>query len=237
LPYEREHSIGFTCASAAADAPLLENEDLVNYIHSVGWYIAECTDRYDMRFNYYIIDTDRVNAVSCPGGYIVLTKGLLKLLNDESELAALLAHEMAHVIAGHGMIEVIDNKVQIKAGTAFDSLNKQTGGATEAEKDLVAIANRAVSIANSPKLDEYEFEADEMALQYMARSGYDLDGHVRLLNTLMSKHEQTIDIFDLNYRNHPDFKERLNRTGKALREYRRYNGMTFSESFRENMVF
>ncbi|MFC1528584.1 M48 family metalloprotease [Candidatus Latescibacterota bacterium] len=237
LTYEREHSIGFTCASAVADAPLLENEDLIGYVHSVGWYIAECTDRYDIRFNYYIIDTDRVNAVSCPGGYIVLTKGLLNLLNDESELAALLAHEMAHVIAGHGMIEVIDSEVQNKAGTSFDSLNRLTGGATDAEKDLAAIANRAVSIANSPKLDKYEFEADEMALRYMARSGYDLSGHVRLLNLLMTKHEQNIDIFDLNYRNHPDFKDRLKRTGNAMREYRNYSGMTFSENFRNNMVF
>ena len=76
-----------------------------------------------------------------------------------------------------------------------------------------------------------------MALRYMARSGYDLDGLSRMLNIMMNKHESNIDIFDLNYRNHPDFKERIKRAEKELRNYRRYEGRQFSESFRSNMIF
>ena len=237
ISYEQEHSVGYSCASSIADAPLVENEDLIRYVHSVGWYIAEATERYDIHYIYYILDTDRINAVSCPGGYIVLTRGLLELLHDESELAALLAHEMSHVIAGHGMTQVIEDKIRIKADTAFDALAKETKPASEAEEDLIAITNRAISIATSPKLNEYEFEADEMAMRYLARSGYDLNGHIRLLNTLMAKHEANIDIFDLNYRNHPDFKERLKRSGKELRSYRDYKGFQFTEAFRKNMTF
>ena len=237
IPLKKEHSIGFTCASAVADAPLVENENLVRYVHYVGWYLAGSTERYDIRFNYYILDTDRINAVACPGGYIVLTTGLLKLVHDESELAALLAHEMAHVIAGHGMLEVMDEEVSIKAGSAFDSLNRAVGGSTETEDELAAIANRAVSIAKSPKLDKYEFEADELALRYMARCGYDLNGHVRLLDTLKAEHDRNTDMFDLNYRNHPDFGERMRRTEKEIKDYRKYTGKQFTESFRKNMVF
>jgi len=237
IPYKQEHSVGYTCASSVADAPLITDMNLLRYIHSVGWYIAEGTERYDIRFNYYILDTDRVNAISCPGGYIVLTRGLLNLIKDESELAALLAHEMAHVIAGHGMLEVFEEKTSIKAGSAFDALNREVGGASELEQELVAIANRAVSIAKSPKLDKYEFEADELALCYMARSGYDLNGHIRLLTTLKAEHDRNVDIFDLNYRNHPDFGERMRRSQKTLRNYRGYTGKSFPESFRGHMVF
>ncbi len=237
MTYENEHSIGYTIASSVAEGSLVENKELINYIYSVGWYIAESTERYDIRFTFYILDTDRINAVSCPGGYVVLTRGLLELIHDESELAALLAHEMSHVIAGHAMQSMEESEVSIKADSAFYLLEKETGKSSEVEGDLIAITNRAVSIATSPKLDEQEFEADRMALRYMARSGYDLDGLSRMLNTMMNKHESNIDIFNLNYRNHPDFKGRIKRVEKELRNYRRYEGRQFSESFRSNMIF
>ncbi len=235
ISLEKEYSIGYACASAVADAPPLSEGSALDYVHKVGWYIAQATERYDMRFKFYILDTDRINAISCPGGYIVLTKGLLRKLSDESELAALLAHEMAHVIAGHGMLAAMENEVQRKADSAFDILNRSTSGPTEAEEDLIAIANRAVSIAQSPKLDEYEFEADEMALRYMARSGYDLGGLGRMLEKLKAEHDRNTDIFDLNYRNHPDFGERMKRAEREMRDYRNYSGAAFAADYSRNM--
>ena len=237
MTYEKEHSIGYTIASSIAEGSLVENKELINYIYSVGWYIAESTEHYDIRFTFYILDTDRINAVSCPGGYVVLTRGLLELIHDESELAALLAHEMSHVIAGHAMQSMEESEVSIKADSAFDLLEKETEASSEVEGELIAITSRAVSIATSPKLNEQEFEADRMALRYMARSGYDLNGLSRMLTTMMNKHESNIDIFDLNYRNHPDFKERIKRVEKELRNYRKYEGRQFSESFRSIMIF
>ena len=236
IPYEKEHSIGYSIASSIAEGSLVENENLLNYLYSVGWYIAESTERYDIRFNYYILDTDHINAVSCPGGYVVLTRGLLELINDESELAALLAHEMAHVIAGHAMQSMEESEVSIKADSAFDLLEKETSS-LEAEEDLIAITNRAVSIATSPKLDEQEFEADRMAILYLARSGYDLNGLTRMLHTMMNEHERNIDIFDLNYRNHPDFKERIKRVEEEIRRYKRYEGRQYADSFKSNIIF
>lgn len=235
--YEKEHSIGYTIASSIAEGTLYEDERVVEYIQEVGWYIAESTERYDIRFIFYVLDTDRINAVSCPGGYVVLTRGLLDKLHDEAELAALLAHEMAHVIAGHAMQSMEEDKTRITADSAFDALDKETQSEPgELEEELIAITNRAVSIATSPKLDEQEYEADRMALRYLARSGYDLNGLPRLLNTLMTEHEQRIDMFDLNYRNHPDFKERLRRVERELREYRNYEGRTFDSDFEKNMM-
>ncbi len=236
IPYEKEHSIGYSIASSIAEGSLVENKNLLNYLYSVGWYIAESTERYDIRFNYYILDTDHINAVSCPGGYVVFTRGLLELINDESELAALLAHEMAHVIAGHAMQSMEESEVSIQADSAFDLLGKETSS-LEAEEDLIAITNRAVSIATSPKLDEQEFEADRMAILYLARSGYDLNGLPRMLHTMMNKHESNVDIFDLNYRNHPDFKERIKRVEKEIGRYRRYEGRQYANSFRSNIIF
>ena len=238
MEYIKEKQMGYTVASSIAEGSLIEDEDLLTYIHSVGWYLAEATERPDIRFIYYIIDTGKVNAVACPGGYIMITRGLLDLLNDEAELAALLAHEMSHVIAGHGTQELEDesNKIGMAAGDAFAKLDGEVG-TSEMEQELGAIANRATSICLSPKLDKYEFEADTMAMRYMARSGYDLDGHFRLLNMLKNKHDSEVDIFDLNYRNHPDFKKRIENSEKELKRYKNYSGKKFEDSFSDNITF
>lgn len=236
IPAKREMSVGYACASAAAVAPPIDDEAPVGYVHHVGWYIASATERYDMQYTFYILDTDQINAISCPGGYIVLTRGLLTLLGDESELAALLAHEMAHVVAGHGMIEAIEDKTRIKADSAFDALNKEVGeSAVEAE--LIGVTDRAMAIARSPKLDQYEFEADELALLYMARCGYDLEGLPRLLQKLKAVHDRNTDIFDLNYRNHPDFGGRMKRIGDEMKDYKNYSGKRFESDFSANMKF
>ncbi len=166
---------------------------------------------------------------------MVITRGLLEMLNDEAELAALLAHEMAHIIAGHAMQSMEESDVSLRADSAFGSLERETGPATDAEMDLVGITNRAVSIATSPKLDEQEFEADQMALRYLARSGYDIGGLTRMLETMMRRHEANIDIFDLNYRNHPDFAERIRLIERELRRYRNYRGTSFRDQFTQSM--
>lgn len=236
IPYSREMSVGYACASAVADAPPILAGSAIEYLHHVGWYIASATERYDIRFNYYILDTDRINAVACPGGYIVFTRGLLELLKDESELAALLAHEMAHVIAGHGMLEAVENKERIKADSAFEALGREVG-TSDIEADLIGITNRAMSIARSPKLDTYEYEADELALLYMVRCGYDPGGLTRLLDTMHSVHARNVDIFDLNYRNHPDFGERVKRIRSEMRNYRNYKGGRFEDDYKRNMIF
>ncbi len=76
-----------------------------------------------------------------------------------------------------------------------------------------------------------------MAIRYLARSGYDLNGLTRLLYTMRNKHEANIDMFDLNYRNHPDFRERIRQVEKEIIGYKTFKGEKFTESIRTNMVF
>ncbi|MHB9028170.1 MAG: M48 family metalloprotease [Candidatus Latescibacterota bacterium] len=237
VPFVKEQSIGYSIASSVADAPLVKDGSAANYVNFVGRYLAEGTERSDIPFRFYLLDTDHVNAVSCPGGYIVLTRGLLEMISDEAELAALLAHEMAHVIAGHGMKEVIDDRIRIQADDAFAALDEELGNDPAEEEELIGITNRAISTAKAPKLDKYEFEADSMALRYLARSGYDLNGLPRLLAKMKEKHGDSIDIFDLSYRNHPDFEKRIQLTGEGIKEYRKYEGQAFAGYYRTNMAF
>ena len=237
IPYVREQSIGYSVASQVAEGTLVKEGASVTYVNEVGRYLAEATERNDINFRFYILDTDRVNAISCPGGYILLTRGLLQLLGDESELAALLAHEMAHIIAGHGMKEVLEDNIRGKADDAFADLDAEVENDPADDEELIGITNRAISIAKSAKLDKYEFEADRMAIGYLARSGYDLNGLPRLLTLMQEKYAKSIDMFDLNYRNHPDFGKRLKLVGDEIAGYKAYKGLAFNDYYRKNMVF
>jgi predicted Zn-dependent protease len=99
--------------------------------------LAEQSPAYDWDFTVYILDESTVNGFALPGGYVFITKGALQMCADESEAAAIIAHELVHVIRRHGMQEITKRKVHIKADDAFAELEEETGekSAEEAEMD------------------------------------------------------------------------------------------------------
>lgn len=80
------------------------NAKVNEYVNEVGSKIAQTVSRRpDITYQFFVLNTKIVNAISCPGGYIFVTKGALKKMSDESELAGVLAHEIAHIEEGHGL--------------------------------------------------------------------------------------------------------------------------------------
>ncbi len=73
--------------------------EFVTYLNQVGAYLGSVSDFPERRYMFDILDTDIVNAFACPGGYILVTRGALRLAKNEAELAGILSHEIAHV--GH----------------------------------------------------------------------------------------------------------------------------------------
>ncbi|WP_428623529.1 M48 family metalloprotease, partial [Sedimenticola sp.] len=80
---------------------VLEDARLTRYVNLVGKSVALNASRPEIEFRFAILDTQSVNAYAAPGGYIFVTKGALDLMQDEAELAGVLAHEIAHVTEKH----------------------------------------------------------------------------------------------------------------------------------------
>jgi len=76
---------------------------LQEYVSQVGQRIASHSPRTDLKYHFEILDTAEVNAFALPGGRIYITRGLLAYLNSEPQLAAVLAHEVGHVVARHAV--------------------------------------------------------------------------------------------------------------------------------------
>jgi predicted Zn-dependent protease len=112
LDPSEEHYIGRTVAAqilAMPQYPLSADTRLGDYVTRVGLALAMTNDGVRHTFAGYqfaVLETAEVNAMACPGGTIFVTRGLLAKAGSEDELAAILAHEIAHVTARHGLEQI-----------------------------------------------------------------------------------------------------------------------------------
>jgi predicted Zn-dependent protease len=112
--------------------------------------------------------------MSVPGGFIFFSQGIIDLCRDEAELAGVLAHEMMHVILGHGLKEIEKRPVQIRSDLAMAELESRTGKEPDpAKQDLERFTQEAYETIRKPRLQAYEVEADRCALILLAKAGYD----------------------------------------------------------------
>ncbi len=137
------------------------------YLNLVGQTIARRSDRPGIPYRFAILDTDDVNAYACPGGYIFVTRGALDMVRDEAELAAVLAHEIAHVTERH-IIKALQKSKILAVGTDLVAEAFDQGG--ELFRQMSDFATDAL-FKGLKKTDEYD--ADAKAVVYLDRLGYD----------------------------------------------------------------
>jgi len=195
----QEEGIGIGIASGIASLGIYSNMALTDYINEVGNIVVEATDAYDINFKFFILDTDMVNAYACPGGIVFVTKGMLKAINNEAELACVLAHEIAHVARHHGMIELGERRNQVMAEDAFAEMDeemesfgiKQDETSKAVEEEMEQLSFQIFETLINGRLAEYEKEADELAVIYASRAGYNGKSLLQLLNRLKSIESQS----------------------------------------------
>src|SRR6202012_5425039 len=147
-------------------------------------------ERPDLHYKVTMLNSQSVNAFALPTGQLYVTRGLIALANDDSELASVLAHEMGHVIARHA--ETREDQVRKAAvvnRVATDLLADPQLGALALAKSKIALANFSRA---------QEFEADGMGIGISARAGYDPYGAQRFLssmgaNATLKAHTANID--------------------------------------------
>ncbi len=184
---------------------------LQDYVSQVGQRIASHSPRADLKYHFEILDTAEVNAFALPGGRIYITRGLLAYLNSEPQLAAVLSHEVGHVVARHAARQASQG---IVIGLVGAAISVYTGvGATG---DLV---NGLGNVALRGYGRSYELEADRLGAEYLARSGYDPNAMIEVLNILKNQEEFEIatakqenrapNVYHGVFATHPDTDERL----------------------------
>ena len=198
---EKEREIGFGIAATVAGRyDLVDDPELIRYVNLVGQAVAQQSIRGgEIPFHFGVLDTDDVNAFAAPGGYILVTRGALRLMSSEADLAGVLAHEVAHVDQKHVLDEIRRSSVM------------QTAQA-EADLDgplLDKIAEAGGSLLFTGLSREDEMEADSLGLLYAAATGYQPTGLVRFLERLVEAEGEEDSGMREWTASHPSTSERL----------------------------
>jgi predicted Zn-dependent protease len=189
---EDEINLGHGVTAGVLGATKLHaDQNLQRYVNRVGKWLAMHSDRADLPWSFGVIDTDTINSFAMPGGAVLVSHGLVKRLANESELAAVLAHEIAHVVKKHQLNAIQSSMtsdvwaglgkdaagqaIGRRGGDAFGLKNAAAGAGLEAVKNGVFLR---------PLDRGMEYDADRLAVVIAARSGYDPYGMAAVLSML-----------------------------------------------------
>jgi beta-barrel assembly-enhancing protease len=176
---EEEYFVGRAVAAQIISSyPLSADMVLTAYINKVGEAVALHSEKPYTYGGYHfaLLESDEVNAFACPGGTIFITKGMLKTAGNEDELAAVLAHEIAHVNHQDG-IAAIKKSRWTEAAAIIGSSAVKEYGAQDLSK-LVSIFEGSIDdvvktlVVNGYSRDQ-EYSADKAALTYLEKTAYD----------------------------------------------------------------
>jgi predicted Zn-dependent protease len=144
-----------------------EDAKLTAYLNSVGGAVAEHVHRGGIHYRFYLAnDENWVNACALPGGYVIVGRGLIKLLQSEDALAAILGHEIVHVDDRH----------------AVERLQYELASQKLGLEDVYHLGRPVVQIFQAGYTKEQELEADRVGLDYAVQAGYSPAGILQLMD-------------------------------------------------------
>jgi beta-barrel assembly-enhancing protease len=190
-------------------APLVKDDTLQRYVNQVGRWIASQSERPELPWRFAVVESEAINAFAAPGGYIVITKGLYRKLQNEAQLAGVLAHEIAHVVKKHHL-KVIQKQQLLNIGAGM--LNDKVGKGNQTLDKV--IGNGAEIMARG--LDKNaEYEADRDGVTLATRAGYDPYGLAEVLQAIAATSASEGSL-TLLYKTHPHPDERLAKLGDTI---------------------
>jgi predicted Zn-dependent protease len=174
-----------------------EAAELNDYLTGIGQRIVRHSDQPNDKYTFTIIDNPEINAFATPGGYIYVNRGLLIYMNSEAQLAAVLAHEIAHITAQHAARQ---KRAQTGSNVVAGVFAVLTGSADVGEATALWGAAAVKGYGR-----DMELEADAIGAKYLVRAGYPSDAMIEIISQLKD-HERFM-------------KKRAKESGKKVQSY------------------
>ena len=190
---EQEYYIGRAVTASLLTTYRPLNDQAANdYVNRLGQSLALFSDlplTYG-GYHFQIVDSDEINAFAAPGGFVLITRGLIDCCPDETALAAVLAHEIAHVQNKDALRAISKSRVTQALGVIGGETVKHLAGAELAELTGIfadSVGDVMTTMVNNGYSRSYEHQADQGAVTILTRAGYDPAGLAVMLRTMQTR--------------------------------------------------
>lgn len=211
----QEVKIGRSLAKSVEEKFGLEKDaDMQKRVHGIGQKIASVCDRPELTYSFRVLEGKdleeeaRYNAFALPGGYVYIFKDMAEDMKTDDELAAILAHEVGHVVARHSV-----KKLQGSIGMAGLSL---LGAVAKTDKRTQRKASIAIAQLTMAYSRQAEFEADKLSVKYLKEAGFDPEAAVDVIDRMLEKHLNDKIRRYRYFRTHPHASERKAMLNKEI---------------------
>ena len=176
-------------------------------VQEIGKKIAEVAPRKDVKYEFKVLNTDEVNAMAAPGGFIFVNKGLIDYINfDRDALAFTIGHEVGHVVARHAA-RMIERELKTEIAIAVISKSEKWSKMLSLARDMVFLGYGR----------DNEYEADYWGVQLAYKSGYDPKGAIRFFQKLLQDEKGKPSKLAVFFSTHPPTQNRLARVESQIR--------------------
>jgi beta-barrel assembly-enhancing protease len=206
-------------------SPLSNDDSRQRYVNNVGAWLAANSDRPELNWRFGVIRTSSVNAFAAPGGYVFITEGMLNILDNEAELAAVLSHEIIHVTSQHHLNAIKRGALRTAMTDSASILMQNSDSATATtitqtvdEKWIQSAILVAKGLYVNGLSRGDEFDSDAGGLRLLAKSGYDAYAYASVLQKLsvLAKNSNELKLLSGS---HPPAIDRLDKLSPKLASF------------------
>ena len=182
---DREVAMGRSLAKQVeSELEPVQDEPLQARVRALGERLVAVCDRRELLYHFLVVKDDEVNAFSLPGGYVFINEGLLKQTRSDDELAAVLAHEIAHVAARHA-VKQYESHLGYQLAQLASLAAAREGQAIRG----LGVAFQATRLAYAR---QDELEADRLAVRYLKTAGFNPNAILTFLHRLQDLHRDRL---------------------------------------------
>lgn len=163
-------ALGLAASMDVLQQGMFMDEEMTRRLNVIANIVNRQTIDYDVQYHVWILNDSAPLAFSGPGGFIFISKGLMKLLTDNREIVAVIAHEVGHIAMRHGIRDLAIEQARYSAEAAFDELETHMDAETLLiSDDLELVVEQAVNACALVRDDKEEYEADEISRELLRR--------------------------------------------------------------------
>jgi len=218
---EKEVKIGEAVAPKIEEQfDIVTDADINERVERIFRKLVAVCDRKDLVYFIKVLDDDPINAVSLPGGYVYVFRGLIDHVENDDQLAGVIAHEIGHITAKHGV-----KRMQ----NAYAAMALQIAAVTSGKNNIAQGTNLALTSLFLEYSQQDEMEADRLSVKYLKKAGYDPKAMPDFLK-IMEKEKDKEPLSQHSYwKTHPNLSQRISAVNQEVTgqlEFRDYLNLT-----------